>query len=150
VERTQSTSPTNDRAQRERLEQVQMELRLAREQLTTARADAAKAEVALRGSLAETDAKKQAAERRLAELKAEKSALSERLAVLTRRLDDKQKEDALLARGAALRDQYVDWNPNDRRHQVTDGLTGKELLRLMIGVVIGLVFLTVILFWRRG
>lgn len=104
MERTHTTQPTSDREQREALERLQGEVAQTRRAAAAARETRAAALEAARAALPLAEASHAAAEARCAALEQELSATKRRLAGLRERLVAKQKEDAVLARGAALRD----------------------------------------------
>ena len=112
----------DDRELRERLEQVQMELRAARATLATTSADVGRAELALRDAVSEATLRRDAAWAKVQALRDEKSALPSRLAALDQRLAARREEEAVLARGAELRDKYVDWNPEDKARSIGQNL----------------------------
>lgn len=125
-----------------------MELREARATLQTAGADAERAESALRAAIAEATTRRDQSKARNDALKQEKRALRKSLELLATLLEEKRKEDALLARGAVLRDQYVDWNPADRRNAVQNGMTVGEVK--VTALILGSLFLTWVLYlWIR-
>jgi chromosome segregation ATPase len=140
-ERTSATG--SEREQREELERLQVELRDARAALQTVKADTDRAVEALSSAVDQARERRDAAGRRIEALKAEKKALKAEQERLEERLVEKRKEDAILARGAKLRDVYVDWNPNDRQHAVTDGYTASEVKwgAIMIGSLFALTLL---------
>lgn len=124
-----------------------MELRAARLTLQTASADRERAQTALKTAIAEGALRRDRAGARLAALKKEKRELEQRLEDLAARLEKKKKEDAVLARGAALRDQYVDWNgsnPMDRERK-GDGLSVQEVKLFAFMLIAAFMFLFVIL-----
>lgn len=108
MEKRAPMAGTADRDQREELEQVQMELRAARMTLQTAGEASARAKRALEEAIATATLKRDQASARVAALTAEQSAFSLRLEELAARLRAKREEEALLARGAALRDKPID------------------------------------------
>lgn len=146
MERLQTTTNPTERDQRERLEQVQMELRVARAKLATASEDASRAEQALRDAIDEATVRRDAARVLVASHEAEKRALQASIKALEPRLVEKRQEAAVLARGAVLRDHYVDWNPEDRANAVGDGLTGNQVLGIFLAVIAGLLALTAYFF----
>ena len=147
MERLNDTrASTDDRELRERLEQVQMELRVARATLATTKADVGRAELALRGAVAEATLRRDAAWARVQVLRDEKSALPARLDALDQRLAIKREEEGVLARGAALRDHYVDWNPEDRSNAVGNGFTVEQLKTLAWLVVAIVMFISGVLY----
>jgi vancomycin resistance protein YoaR len=127
MERLQADSRTTERDQRERLEQLQMELRQARTTLATATEDASRAEASLRTAIEDATIRRDAARTLIATREAEKRALEKNLKELEPRLAAKREEAAVLARGAVLRDHYVDWNPDDQRRAVDNGFTRAEV-----------------------
>jgi len=134
-----------DREVREALEQVQMELRAARLSLQTAGEDAARAKAALEDAIAAATLARDAAAARVSALAEEHRHVTRRLEQLAPRLEAKRQEDALLARGAALRDTYVDWNPDDRRQQVGNGYTWADVRGFVIVVIFGVLVLMLLL-----
>lgn len=118
MEKVAPLSETSTRDVREELEQVQMELRAARLSAQTAKEDAAREEVALEAAVAEASIQRDAAVARLAALTEERDQVKRRLEALGPRLDAHREEAEVLARGAARRDHYVDWNPPRPEHEI--------------------------------
>lgn len=121
----------SDRDVREELEDVQMRLRASREALKTAAEDAAREQAQLESDLAAATLARNAAASRLSAATEEKGVVRERLDALAPRLEAKREEDRVLARGAALRDQYVDWDPRPNRQ-----LDAKGLLVVAVFIVV--------------
>jgi hypothetical protein len=149
MERTQTIEGGGEREQREALEQVQMELRTARLALQTASSDSARAEEALRSAIVDATLRRDEAVARVQALKAQNASATRLVETLEKRLVEKEKEDAVLERGAQLRDKYVDWNPNDplERERNKDGMTVAEVkagaLILGVGLLLFILFLLV-------
>ena len=130
-----------DRDHREQLEQVQMELRKARLTLQTASDDAAREEQSLREAILEATVLRDESAARLMASKEECRNVSGRLQELAPRLEAKRQEDQLLERGARLKDAYVDWNPEDARNQVGDGMTVRQVKLWALALGSGLLLL---------
>lgn len=143
MERTTAESGGGEREQREALEQVQMELRAARLALQTASGDAARAEEALRSAIVDATLRRDEAVARVHALKSQNGSAAQLVETLEKRLVEKEKEDAVLARGAQLRDRYVDWNPNDplERERNKDGVTVAEVKAWALGLGVSLLLL---------
>lgn len=105
----------SDRGQREELEQLQMELRQARSALARVGGGVAIAEAELQEALDAAKQRRDEAQARLTSLEAEEKRLRAEAHELDRQVQAKKEEDSLLARGAQLRDKYVDWNPDNRK-----------------------------------
>jgi len=108
-------SGENDRDQREALEHLQMELRQARAALARVGGGVAIAEAELQEAIDAAKQRRNEAQARLTSLEAEEKRLRAEAHELDRRVQAKKEEDSLLARGAQLRDKYVDWNPDNRK-----------------------------------
>ncbi len=134
-----------DREVREALEQVQMELRAARLSLQTVGEDSARAQGALEDAIAAATLARDASAARLSALTEEQRHLSRRLKELGPRLRAKREEDELLARGAELRDKYVDWNPGDHRDQVDDRYSPDDVKGIAIIVTFSVLIILILL-----
>jgi chromosome segregation ATPase len=141
--RERTASPADERHQREALEELQSELKRTRAALATASAEAERTAASLLTALEEAKARRDATSARVEALKAERASIQPELNALEDRLVAKRKEDALLARGAKLRNVYVDWNPGDRQNAVSDGFTVEEVK--WGAIVIGTIFLILII-----
>lgn len=141
--RERTASPTDERQQREELERLQSELKQTRASLATASAEAERTAASLLTALEEAKARRDAMSARVEALKGEGASIQPELNALEDRLVAKRKEDAVLARGAKLRDVYVDWNPGDRQNAVSDGFTVEEVK--WGAVIIGTIFLIIII-----
>jgi hypothetical protein len=145
MERTQRPEGGGEREQREALEQVQMELRAARATLQ-ASGDVARAERAVQAAVVDATTRRDQEATHVAALKAQNRESRQRIEALEKRLVEKEKEEAVLARGAALRDQYVDWNPANPLdyERNKNGATVGEVKAMAL--VLGLSFLVLIIF----
>jgi predicted nuclease with TOPRIM domain len=137
-------SMDGDRAAREQLEQVQVELRDARAALASVEQDTQREMAALQAQLAEVEARRDAARARLEALRVEKSTLAEQKELLERTLWEQRNEQQLLERGAANRDRYVDWKPDRHVRRWTDQMNSLSEKQALVATIVAAILFGVL------
>ncbi len=115
MERTRAGQRGGDREQREELERLQAELAQVRRATAAAKETRERTLATLRSAVAVAQVERDSTEAKIGALEQELRAQERHVEHLRERLVAKQKEDEVLARGAALRDVVFVPTGDDRR-----------------------------------